>query len=92
MLKIFSLRADFLIQVVDASDREALRHYETTCEVLAELGAADKPMVVAALAELAKQGKLYYFHAEPFEYCLQNVKAIEKTDDMIQYEKIGEPV
>lgn len=38
--------ADFLIQVVDASDREALRHYETTCEVLASLGAADKPMVV----------------------------------------------
>ncbi|MBR5523092.1 MAG: GTPase HflX [Akkermansia sp.] len=38
--------ADFLIQVVDASDREALRHYETTCEVLAELGAADKPMMV----------------------------------------------
>ena len=38
--------ADFLIQVVDASDREALRHYETTCEVLAELGADDKPMVV----------------------------------------------
>lgn len=38
--------ADFLIQVVDASDREALRHYETTCDVLAELGAADKPMVV----------------------------------------------
>ena len=38
--------ADFLIQVVDVSDREALRHYETTCEVLAELGAADKPMVV----------------------------------------------
>ena len=38
----------------------------------------------------AKNGELYYFHAEPFEYCLQNVKAIEKTDDMIQYEKIGE--
>lgn len=38
--------ADFLIQVVDASDPEALRHYETTCEVLASLGAADKPMVV----------------------------------------------
>ena len=38
--------ADFLIQVVDASDEDALRHYETTCEVLASLGAQDKPMVV----------------------------------------------
>lgn len=38
--------ADFLILVVDAGDPEALRHYETTCEVLAELGAQDKPMVV----------------------------------------------
>ena len=38
--------ADFLIQVVDASDEDALRHYETTCEVLNSLGAEDKPMVV----------------------------------------------
>lgn len=40
------------------------------------------------LEQIAKQGKLYYFHAEPFEYCVQNVSAIEKTDDMIQYEKV----
>lgn len=39
--------ADFLIQVVDASDPEAVRHYETTLEVLGELGAGDKPMIVA---------------------------------------------
>lgn len=40
------------------------------------------------IEQIVKEGKLYYFHAESFEYCVQNVSAIEKTDDMIQYEKV----
>lgn len=38
----------------------------------------------------AKNGTLYYMHAEPMEYCVSNVHGTLEQDDMVKFEKIDD--
>ena len=42
------------------------------------------------IEKAASDGKLYYCHSSAYEYCLQNIRAWEGTDDAMAYEKIDE--
>lgn len=86
--------AGFQIRKV-GHDRKFAKKYYTAMRD-AGFNVIDQPQLAISKSEgfrfiehKAKVGCLYYFGAEPFEYCVTNVRAAEKTDDVIVYDKIS---
>ena len=87
--------AGFKIRKV-GHDRKFAKRY---CEAMekAKFSIVDQPQLAISKSEglryiehKAKVGCLYFFHAEPYEYCVSNVRGREKQDDVVVYDKINE--
>lgn len=87
-------KAGFNIRKV-GHDRKFARPYYAAMKK-AHFTVVDQPQLSIAKSEglryiehKAKIGCLYYCHAEPFAYCVQNVRGQEKQDDVVVYDKIS---
>lgn len=88
-------RAGFRIKKV-GHDRKFATKYYTEMKTQG-FTVVDQPQLYLVKSEgfkyiehKAKVGCLYYLHAEPFEYCVGNVRAQAKVDDAVQYDKLAE--
>lgn len=77
-----------------AHDRKFAKPYYAAMKA-AKFSVVDQPQLAIAKSEglryiehKAKIGCLYYCHAEPYLYCISNVRGQEKTDDIVVYDKI----
>jgi len=76
--------ADFLIHVVDASSPEALKFYQTTTQVLGELGAGDKRvLLVLNKVDLVDDTRLVELRRDFPESVTVSVKTGQGIDDLL---------
>lgn len=87
-------KSGFAIKKV-GHDRKFARPYYAAMKK-ARFAVVDQPQLAIAKSEglryiehKAKIGCLYYCHAEPFAYCVQNVRGQEKQDDVVVYDKVS---
>ena len=48
----------------------------------------EKTEAFRSIENQIKEQKFYYLHNRAYEYCIENVKAIEDSDDFIRFQKV----